>query len=340
MPSDAAVQAERAKVITAVTADGQRLPVVDVTNPAFAVPDNAAAVDVLRNRHVAEERRRPLPQIFTRMFMLLAARRAPLLRAVVRPKATFLDGLTTYALKLGSDNLVAPFNGPIDRRVAASAPVTSVRVRLQQVVRLMVEGLAGDLSAAPGRPLHLINIGGGPAIDSLNALILLRRSAPAVLTRPITVHVLDQDARGPAFGKNALAALAATGAPLAGLDVTLLHEPYRWSDTAPLVRLMRELIADDAVIAASSEGALFEYGNDEDVVTNLKVLAAEGQGARSVVGSVTRDDDLAVRILKDSPYKLVPRSAEHFARLAARGGFTVARSERALMSDQVLLRPA
>ena len=328
----------QANVITAMTADGQRLPVVDVTNPAFTVPDNAAAVDVLRDRHVADEQRQPLPRVFTRLFMLLAARRSPLLRLLVRPKATFLDGLSTYLLKLGPDNLVAPFDGPLDRRVAASAPATSVRVRLQQVVRLMVEGLADDLGAAPGRPLHLINIGGGPAIDSLNALILLRRSMPETLMRPITIHVLDQDARGPAFGNNALAALAATGAPLAGLDITFLHELYRWSDTAPLDRLMRRLIADDVVIAASSEGALFDYGSDEDVVGNLKALAAEGRGARSVVGSITRTDDLAMRIVKDSPYKLVPRSAEHFARLAARGGFTVARSERALMSDQVLLR--
>jgi hypothetical protein len=341
MSSDAAVRAERANIITAMTGDGQLLPVIDVTNPAFAVPDNAVAVDVLRNRSLAEERRRePLPKVFTRLFLLFAARRSPLVRALVRPRSAFLDGLSTYALKLGPDNLVPPFDGPIDRRIAASAAVTSMRVRLQQVARLLAEGLAEDLAAAPGRSLHLINIGGGPAIDSLNALILFRRASPAAVARPITIHVLDPDTRGPAFGKNALAALAATGGPLAGLAVTLVHEPYSWSDTASLDRLVRKLAAEGAIIAASSEGALFEYASDEEVVANLKALAADGRGVRLVAGSVTRADDLAMRMLRDSPFKLVPRAPDRFAALAARGGFAVVRVAPAVLSDQVLLRPA
>ena len=79
-----------------------------------------------------------------------------------------------------------------------------MRLRLQQTAKLMAEGLEHDLVAAPGVPLHLFNIAGGPAIDSLNALILLRRAGADVLARQITIQVLDVDARGPFFGANAL----------------------------------------------------------------------------------------------------------------------------------------
>jgi hypothetical protein len=341
MSSDAAGSAERAKVITAMTGEGQRLPVIDVTNPAFAVPDDAAAVDVLRNRCLSElPRRNPLSKLLTRLFMLYAVRHSPLLRALARPRVAFLDGLSTYVLKLGPDNLVPPFDGPIDRRVAASAAATAVSVRLQQTVRFVAEGLADDLAAAPGRPLHLINIGGGPAIDSLNALILLRRRAADALVRPIAIHVLDPDARGPAFGKNALAALAADGGPLAGLGITMVHEPYNWSDTAPLDTLVRKLAAEEVITAASSEGALFEYASDDDVVANLKALRGDGRGVRLVAGSVTRADALAMRMLESSRFKLVPRGADRFAEVASRGGFAVARVAASVLSDQVLLRPA
>jgi len=341
MPSAAPVQAERAAVLTAMTGEGQRLPVIDVTNPAFAVDDSLEAVEALRVALWADQRRRErVPKFLGPLLLWSWARRSALLRRLMTPKAGFLDSLSTYLLKLGPDNLVPPFDGSIDRRVAASPAVASVRIRLQQVARLMADGLAGDLAARSGRPLHLINIGGGPAIDSLNALVILRRSATNGLARPVVIHVLDLDAQGPAFGKNALAALAAAGGPLAGLDISLVHVPYNWNEVAPLDRLVGQLAAEDAIIAASSEGALFDYGSDEDIVANLVALNAAGRGARAVVGSVTHADELARRVFADSPFKLVPRGMDAFAQIAARGGFAVARVAPALLSDQVLLRLA
>ena len=70
-----------------------------------------------------------------------------------------------------------------------------------------------------------------------------------------------------------LQALAAPGGPLAGLDVAFQHHPYDWNDTAPLARLLAGLTARGAIIAASSEGGLFEYGTDDAVVANLTALA-------------------------------------------------------------------
>src|SRR6185437_9512937 len=198
-----------------------------------------------------------------------------------------------------------------------------------------VEHLRVDARA----PLDLVNIGGGPALDSLNALILLARDHPGLLARNIAVHVLDGDQDGPAFGANALAALTAQGRPLHGRDIAWRHAPYDWNTTAPLAELVRTLTGAGAIVAASSEGALFEYGSDDAIVGNLVALGAGGSGVRIVVGSVTRADQMRRRVIAQSGFRLKPRGLSGFAPLTARGGFEIARSENAWLSDQVLLRP-
>jgi hypothetical protein len=338
MPTTTPIPSGGLKTITAMTAEGYELPVIDVTHPAFAVDDGPEAVRALRAAFIESERRRKrVPKFLMSLFVRLAARRSLLLRALMRSDAAFLGGLSTYVLKLGADNLVAPFGDRVDRQVAGSPAGVAIRVRLQQTARLLAEGLEQDLVARPGAPLHLINIGGGSAIDSLNALILLRRSAGDALARPVTIHVLDLDARAPEFGANALAALRAADGPLAGQNIRLTHRHYAWDDTEPLARLMAELSSGPAVIAASSEGALFEYGSDDAVIGNLRVLRAHA--VRPVTGSVTRADDVTLETLTNSRFKLVPRGIERFSALAGRAGYLVAHVESALLSDQVMLRP-
>jgi hypothetical protein len=236
---------------------GYELPVIDVTNPAFRVDSSAEGVEALRRAHFAETRRNRLPPFVIRAMLHLLARRSLLVRALVKPEASYLGGLTTYALKLGAENLVPPFDHPIDRRIGASAMVTSMRVRLQQTAELIAEGLRAPLGERPGASLHLVDIAGGPAMDSLNALILLRAAAPDLLTRPVTIHVLDLDDKGPRFGASALAALLAAGGPLAGLEIGFRHIAYDWNETAVLQHLLRDLPAL-AVVAGSSEGGLFD----------------------------------------------------------------------------------
>jgi hypothetical protein len=197
--------------------------------------------------------------------------------------------------------------------------------------------LAPELTNAGSVPLHLVNIAGGPAIDSMNALILLRRRG-ADLNRPIVIDVLDQDDAGPFFGANALAALMADGAPLAGLDVAFRHRHYDWNETASLAALLRDLNASGAVVAASSEGGLFEYGSDDAIVANLSALRAAN--VKVVAGSVTSADQAHRRNVAVSRFKLHPRGLDGFRPLAERGGWRIARSEPAKVSDQVLLAPA
>jgi hypothetical protein len=326
-------------VVFARTREGFDLPVIDVTNPRFAVPGDPDAVQRANDAAIAEEqRRRRIPKFIIRLLLRAMARKSRLIRALSQSDTGYLDSLSTYVLKLGADNLVPPYDSPTDRKVAASPHIMLVRLRMQQVAHLLAEGLAEDLAAAEATaPLHLVNIGGGPALDSINALIVLRGAHPALVRRPIAIDVLDANADPVFFGANALAALKADGGPLAGVDIAMHHHAYNWDHTAVLESLVAKVRAAGAIIAASSEGALFEYGSDEAIITNLKALRAGG--ARLIAGSVTAVNDMRRRDIARSPFKLHPRGVAGFAPLAAAAGFRIAKAAEAFLSEQVLLRP-
>lgn len=330
-------------LVCAATRQGFDLPVIDVSNPAFQVPDDAASLSALRAELGESERRRKrLPRFVLRWLMRSVARRSLLARELLGGDpgdGAVLGGMTTYMMKLGAANLVAPVNTELDKRLAASPGAMSMRLRLQQLAQLLAGGLSRELAARGPVPLHLISIGGGTAIDCLNSLIVLRKSDPAALERrQITLHVLDPDTEGPQFGRQALATLAVEGNPLGGLDATFTHVAYNWNDPATLASLVRELSSSDSVIAVSTEGALFEYGDDQTIVSNLQALRKSSNVAL-VAGTVTRADPLTREFLTTSRFKLVPRAAAQFAALIERAGFTVTQTKSTLLSDQVLLRP-
>ena len=325
---------------TARTREGHDLPVIDVTDPHFAVQEDDGAVRALYDAFVdGERRRRRIPKFIMRAMLRRAAKQSRMVHALFASDAAYVDGMTTYVMKLGVDNLVPPYDTPMDRRLATSPHVTLLRLRTQQVARLLADGLVAHLAKAGGAPLHLINIGGGPALDSLNALVLLRRDRADLLARRIVIHVLDSGTDGPFFGANALAALRVDGRPLHGLDAAWEHRDYDWNAPAPLAHLVRDLAGAGGVIAASSEGALFEYGSDDAIVGNLAALRAAGAGAKLVAGSVTRDDETRRQMIAETRFKLIPRGLAGFAPLAARAGFAIAQAAPAGLSDQVLLRP-
>jgi hypothetical protein len=140
------------------TREGFELPVIDVTNPRFAVPDDPASVRRLHDAFIeGERRRRRIPKFIMRMMLRAAARKSRLVRAFSNADAGFLDGISTYVMKLGADNLVPPYDTPTDRRVAAWPHVVLVRLRMQQIAHLFAEGIADDLaSAGAATPLSLI----------------------------------------------------------------------------------------------------------------------------------------------------------------------------------------
>jgi hypothetical protein len=326
-------------LIYAKTSDGLDLPVIDCSNPRFAVPDDPESLAALRAEILEWARqRRWVPPFVTRLLFRHAAQRSRLVRAIYQSDRGFLDSITTYILKLGPENLPPGFDGPIDQRAAATPHVALVRLRMQQVARLLADALAPALAAEPTTPLHLINIAGGPALDSINALIMLNSAGTSLRARQIVIHVLDAHEEGPCFGANALAALQRPGAPLHGLAVELRHQTYDWNATQLLADLLAWFTREPAITAASSEGGLFEYGSDEAIVANLEVLASAPVGVKFVAGSVTSDNPLRKDMISVTTFKLHPRGAAGVAALAARAGYELARNLPTLISDQVLLR--
>lgn len=323
-------------IVYANTPDGLELPVIDLTHPAFAIADDPSFRAALTEQYQrTEEKNAKGPVFLRRLFIKLGARSSQLLRALSQPSDSFLGGLTTYIMKLGPENLPDGFTSPLDLRIAGSPQARFVRLRLQHCSTFLADGLEPLLAASSGVPLHFINIGGGPAMDCINALLLLRQRNPGLLARPITIHVCDLDAKGPGFGANAIAALQTQGASLEGLQIAFEHRAYDWNETSVLQKVITA-IEPDAILAASSEGALFEYGTDEAIVANLRALHSR---ASLIAGSITCNLPIRREQIKTMRFALYPRGVEGFRPLTEQAGYTIERTEITPLSDQVLLRP-
>ncbi|WP_224369830.1 hypothetical protein [Hyalangium versicolor] len=328
---------KRPGVYYAVTDDGLEVPVIDVTHPAFdAKLDDAAIAAMLEKFKRDEQRRAKVPKPLQRLLLRLVAGRSVLGRGLMAGAGGVLGGMTMYLGKLGPENLGRGWARGVDRQIAAAAPTMLARLRLEDMARLLAEGLAPVLSARPQRPLHLFNIAGGPAADSWNALLLLRKDYPQTLSRRrISIHVLDPDESGPAFGARAIAALRAEGGPLRELDVSFRRVHYDWRDVEPLRKLLRDSELGDAVVGCSSEGGLFEYGSDEEIVTHLEALRLGTPGDSLVVGSVTRGDG-PTKFAQE--FTIRPRTLEAFRALVLRARWEVAKVITRPFSYNVSLR--
>lgn len=314
----------------AATPDGTRLPVIDLTDPAFATATSDPDVAKLRAAALAEEARLgPVTRLLFRLILRRLARQSPLVAALQAANDGFLGGIPTYVMKLGPTNLVPPYASDIDKRIAASPTVTSMRVRLVQVASLLADSLAPELEGDTS-PLVILDIAGGPSADALNALVLLEQRG-LLAGRTALIEIYDPDTSGPAFAANMLEALQA--GPLAGRDVSVRHTPGDWRDTASLSRLL-ESAAPEAVIAATSEGGLFEYGSDDEIAGVLQTLRDR---VEIITGSVTRDDDLIRLMRRHSKPRTRPRGLERFGALIAPTGYRIATSRPSPLSDQVLL---
>lgn len=307
-------------VCYAFTDDGIELPVVDITHPAFFIDPSPAELAAIAASTLARLKRSAR---MPRFLLRLLARKSILARGSMSAHGTFVSGLTTYLLKLGPDNLGRGYAGPIDRRMAASLSPVCLRIRLRDVARLLAEGLRPALAARQG-PLHLLNVGGGTAVDSLNALILLRRESPALMAgRRVLVQVFDIDGAGPAFGARALEALVRVGCPLEGLDARLEHVVHNWNDIDGLRRLVGR-VDPQAVVGVSSEGGLFEYGSDEVIVATLAVLRDSAPADCAVVGSLMKDEPAARTIKELSQVVVRLLAPDALGALVGRAGWTVA----------------
>jgi hypothetical protein len=327
---------KRAGVFYATTDDGLELPVVDVTHPVFVAQKSAAELAAIAEASLhgmAHAAKMP------RVVLWLLKRRSILMRGTMAAAGGYASGITTYLYKLGPENLGRGYAGSLDRRMAGAITPVCVRMRLRETAELLAEGLLPALQASPG-PLHFVNIAGGCASDTLNALILLRKQHPELLAgRTISIHVLDSDRAGPRFGERCLEALCATAGPLQGLQASWHHLEYDWNRTASLRHLLRAL-ERESVLAVSSEGGLFEYGSDEAIVANLEELRGSAPPRSLLVGSFLRDEVVPRAIKEMSKMTLRLFDLEGVGRLALRAGWAVDRAaEGNPLYGVVRLRP-
>jgi hypothetical protein len=341
MPKRIVERNKRPGVQYAFTEAGVELPVIDVTHAAFKVSLGAEEQLQQIEAFMREQAQFALMPWFLRALILRVVLHGSVLAGSLRKaKRSFLPGLSTYLSKLGPENLGRAYTKAIDRKIAASLPALGMRLRLQDNAELLRDAVRGPLRAASTRALHLFNIAGGPAFDSLNALILLQREDPALLrAREVTISVLELEREGPAFGARALEALRAPGGPLEGLAIRLEHCVYDWAKPEGLSKYLTAAQAD-AVCAVSSEGGLFEYGSDSQILGNLGALRAGVRGIVGVVGSVTRADEPTLMLLRDRgapTAKLHPRGLNAFGALIEAAGFRISRAIERPFCDDVLL---
>jgi hypothetical protein len=311
------------------------LPIVDVSHPAFEVRVTEQELAALADRYVEDSSQR---QQQVTPELAEALKRSRLGRGLMAASNGVLGGIDTYLLKVGPENF-GPDAHPLDRAIAASFPALTTRLRLQEVAHLLADGLRGALAAKSGAPILLVNIGGGAGADSWNALMLLRAAdSRLVADRHAAIAVLDVDAAGAAFGAGAVEALRQPGSPLNEMPVRFQHVAYDWSEARRLPGILA-LQPADAVCAVSSEGALFEYGTDQQIVENLRELRVATPAAAMMVGTVTRDSAATRASRASTRVTTIPRSIEVFRNLASDAGWLVESAVERPFSYNVRLIP-
>jgi hypothetical protein len=301
----------------AAAADGRTLPIVDVTHGDFAIELTESELETRCHDFVVKSA--------TRQDVSPAVREAlehsTLGRGLMAASGSFLSGMTTYLLKLGPHNL-GDWATLIDKNIAASFPALVTRLRLQDISRLLADGAFQALAGSPRRNLAFINIAGGVAADSWNALLHLNAQHPHLLDdRTITISVLDVDPDGAAFGRAAVAALSTTDGPFNTTDVSVAYVDYTWTDASHLAEILEPTRDSGAACAVSSEGGLFEYGTDADIVANLQCLHRVTVDDAFVVGSVTRDNEATRAARMGVSAATRPRTLARFSSLCDAAGW-------------------
>jgi hypothetical protein len=164
----------------------------------------------------------------------------------------------------------------------------AVRLRLRDLCRLQADAVIPQLESSPQKDLCFMNIAGGAASDSINTLILILKENPILVRdRKIEINVVDIDTIGPHFALCCIEALKTEGHHFHGLDIALHHIPHDWKDTDGLIPLLSN--SQDCIVMCASEGGLFEYGIDEDIIRNLSVLYDHSPAGVRIAGTIVHE---------------------------------------------------
>jgi hypothetical protein len=275
----------------AFTLNGVELPVLDITHPDFVSCTDEKILQKLlpyveKNAEKNAEKFNKIPA-FIKGFL---AKRSFAMTELLQTgeENTFASGITTLMMKLGPRLIGKGKKRYWDRQVNKGFGALVIRMRVRDISKCQAKAIIPLLIESPKKDLCFINIAGGAASDSINALILIQNEDPALLqNRKIEINVLDIDTFGPAFAERSLTTLKALGGRFNGLNIIFRHIHYDWNNTEKLAELMSD--RKEWLQICSSEGGLFEYCSDEVIIQNLNTIYNNSTDDIVIAGTLLHD---------------------------------------------------
>jgi hypothetical protein len=277
----------------AFTENGIELPVLDITHPYFISCTDERTLNKLlpyveKNAEENAEKFNKIPAFIRRYLIKHSFAMAELLQ--VEKQNMYASGLTTIMMKLGPRLLGKGRKRFWDRQVNKGFGALVIRMRARDISKCLADALNPLLTTSPGKGLCFVNIAGGAAGDSINALFLIQKEDPTLLqNRKIEINVLDIDTYGPSFAESSITALKAPGGRFNDLNISFRHIQYDWNKTEKLAELLAA--RKEWLQICSSEGGLFEYCSDEVIIQNLDILYTCSNDDLVVAGSLLHDNN-------------------------------------------------
>lgn len=272
------------------TENGIELPVLDITHPQFI-----ASIDEGRLADMSKESAKKVKALSEMSDDQKKTHREQMLRSFIfgrlfmkHPDDNFLNGMSTYIYKLGPHLIGGGEDREMDRRISMGIGGVAIRMRIRDLCRLQTDALIPRLKLFPRKDLCFISIAGGAASDSINTLILILQENPTLLeNRKIEINVLDIDTLSPHFARRCLEVFKMKTHPFSNLDIAFNHLGNDWKNTDGLIQLLSN--RKECIVMCTSEGGLFEYGADEDILRNLKALYDHSPDDTRVAGTFIHD---------------------------------------------------
>lgn len=275
----------------AFTENGIELPVLDITHPLFLKSTNEESLAKMLKEieDKGEERAESFNNIPAFIKNFLANRSYIMAGFMLKDTDdTFLSGMSTLMMKYGP-GLIGKGKGKFFDRLGSKAfGAVLLRMRVTDMCRLQSDVLYTQLMDEKDKKLCFINIAGGAACDSINSLIMINKKNSSLLkNREIEINVFDIDKFGPSFAKNCVESLKSAGNYFRELNISFNHFYYNWNDTNVLNDFLSK--RKEWLIITSSEGGLFEYASDEDIIKNLNILHSNSPEKMKIIGSAIHD---------------------------------------------------
>jgi hypothetical protein len=256
--------------------DGTNLPVLDISDEKFTKYSNYETfLDLDRKMDNRGESIEHEPVIIKKFIKRLA-----------NTGNDSLSGLTTLFLKLGPE-LLSGCNVPYFTKWLSKQFISyALRIRLLKLCEMQIKYIQDIVLENPEKNICVINVGGGPSVDSVNVVKMLVDNNPNIfIDRSLEIAIFDRDLLGPEYAKKSFIELV-------GCDnkkVTLKTVYYDWSK----IDVLKEYLNanHDKIIIYVSEGGIFEYGTKEEIIENLNELATIKTKNIVVFGSVVKAED-------------------------------------------------